>query len=326
MKKFTSFFKYCSDSQAVIDGIFKNHKVRFTQPWGMNDPLEFNPTLKFSSINNPYQDYELKGIRMPSIELFYRVQLIESQINSFGILSLTKQPLSFDMWSKYANGHKGFLLELRPDFINHPCMRSKSGNKYRIQKVKYVKEYFLDIEKLSDDSGNLHLSKLQDEVFYKKAYRWKHEKEYRVVRPFSDMPSYNPLTNHPHRDSEIHLFDFSLECIKSVVFGACTSSENKRLIAQECDKYNIDLYQSFVLRNQHDGLESFGDIIIANIKNISHLDDFFNMKPYYFIRDAIEHDITNSLEINRIEDLPYYEGNENVINTLYNDLLKVLKK
>jgi len=320
MKKFTSFFKYCSDNQFVIEGIFKNHKIRFTQPWGMNDPLEFNPTLIFRSIHDPYQDYELNGSLLPSIELFYRVQLIESQINSYGILSLTKQPLSFDMWSKYANGHKGFLLELKPKFADHLCMQSKTGNKYTVKKVRYVKNYFLDIEKLSDVDGNLFASKLREEIFYKKAYRWKYENEYRLVRPFSDLPFYAPLANRSHRDDSVYLFDFSLECVKSVVFGACMSIKNKRQIAKECTKYNIELYQSYIIRNQRDDLESFGSVDIVSIKDFQLIDDLYVIKPYALVRDKPRMKLSDSLKINQIEELPYYQGNEEIVNTLYMEL------
>ena len=33
-----SYFKYFSDQEEVIEGIFKSHKIRFTQPRAFNDP------------------------------------------------------------------------------------------------------------------------------------------------------------------------------------------------------------------------------------------------------------------------------------------------
>jgi hypothetical protein len=101
MDELGSYFKYFSDKPSeIIDGIFRDHKIRFTQPWGMNDPLEFNPILKFPSQTDANISYELNGLPFPSISQFYQVQLIESLINTYGILSLTKQPLSFDVWSR----------------------------------------------------------------------------------------------------------------------------------------------------------------------------------------------------------------------------------
>jgi hypothetical protein len=34
-----SFCKYFGSSPKVLTGIFGNRKIRFTQPWGLNDPL-----------------------------------------------------------------------------------------------------------------------------------------------------------------------------------------------------------------------------------------------------------------------------------------------
>lgn len=321
MKKFSSFFKYFSDDSRVIEGVFKNRKIRLTQPWGMNDPLEFNPSLKFKSITNSNDFYKLADNLMPSIELFYRVQLIESQINAFGILSLTKQPLSFDMWSRYANGHKGFLIEFKPDFNSHPCMKSKQGVTYTVKKVKYIKTYQLDIESLSDENGDLLAENLRDDIFYKKSSRWGKEMEYRLVRPFTDIPSYIPIADHPHRDDSVYLFDFSLECIKSVTFGACMSSENKKTIIESCKNHGVEFYQSFIIRNQLDKAKSFGDVQLLSINEFPSLNHLYGMLSYAFIRDKPIKTQEEPINISNLEDLPYYEGNEEIVKTIYNNIL-----
>jgi hypothetical protein len=116
-----SFCKYCSDNKEVINGIFEDHRIRFTQPWAMNDPLEFNPSIRFKS-ENKYFWLRYDQVLFPSEEWWVRSHLIERWINAFGILSLTKVYDSFDMWSRSANGHKGFLLCLKGNFNEHPCM------------------------------------------------------------------------------------------------------------------------------------------------------------------------------------------------------------
>jgi len=113
-----SYFKYMSSDQRVINGIFNDQKIRFTQPRALNDPLEFNPIMKFHDPQPHYTLYTFNGITLPSTELFYRIQIIEAQVNAYGILSLTKIPNSFDMWSQYADGHRGFVLELKTTFGN----------------------------------------------------------------------------------------------------------------------------------------------------------------------------------------------------------------
>lgn len=173
--------KYFSDHKQVLEGIFKDHKIRFTQPWGMNDPLEFNPILRFTNQEFIYQSYDLKGVHLPSMELFYRVQIIESQINAYGILSLSTQPRSFDMWSRYANGHKGFVLAFKPNFVSDPCMQSRDGRQIILRKVDYVDNYVLDFGSLANESGEIPFEVLQDKYFFTKTSRWKDEHEYRLV-------------------------------------------------------------------------------------------------------------------------------------------------
>lgn len=322
MKQFSSYFKYFSDSDDVINGIFQNNKIRFTQPWGMNDPLEFNPSLKFPPNVNLYHYYELDGIIFPSLELFWRINIIESQINSYGILSLTKKPLSFDMWSKYANGHKGFLLEFRSDFSQHPCMKSKDGKEYQIKKVEYIKDYFLDIEKLIDNNL-ISLDKLKAEIFFKKLKRWEAEEEYRIVRELNDLPNYAQLDDRSHRDSNVYLFDFSLECVSSVTFGACMSVENKKKIIDLVSKHKIELFQSYIIRNQPEKPEGFDAVKLVHIKNNMSFEELYSLQSHIFIVDN-EDDFVNkeNIKLKRIKDLPYYEGNEERMNELYDDLKK----
>jgi hypothetical protein len=93
----TTYLKYCSDDPRVINGIFNEKKIRFTQPWALNDPLEFNPSIRSHPDHNIHAYYEFDGCTFPSEELFFRVQIVESQINNYGILSLTKALDSFDM-------------------------------------------------------------------------------------------------------------------------------------------------------------------------------------------------------------------------------------
>ncbi len=153
--KIDSYFKYFSDDEDVFEGIFTRHVIRFTQPRALNDPLELSPIIRFHDNKINYQSYELDGILLPSVAFFSRVQLIESQINSYGILSLTKNPFSFNMWSQYANGHKGFIIEFKPDFNFSPSMKSKSGEVYEVKQINYVDEYSVCLEDIVDKDGTI---------------------------------------------------------------------------------------------------------------------------------------------------------------------------
>ena len=98
---------------------------------------------------------------MPSKELFYQVQLIESQINNYGILSLTEIPDSFEMWSQYSNGHKGFIIEFKEGFWQYPSMKSKEGKEYPVRKVEYVESYSINLDQIANaNEGNIPITSI----------------------------------------------------------------------------------------------------------------------------------------------------------------------
>lgn len=148
-----TYFKYCSDDTRVIEGIFACHKIRFTQPAALNDPLESQPIIRFRQRKGKYTHYVFDGIVFPSEEIWLRVQLVERLRNAFGVLSLTKIPDCFDMWSRYANGHKGFLLEFKADFNKPANMRGKDSKVYEIREVAYVDQYAINVDDLVDEHG-----------------------------------------------------------------------------------------------------------------------------------------------------------------------------
>jgi len=93
--KFPTYFKYLSDDPVVINGVFFKHKIRFTQPAALNDPLEYNSQIDLGERHtNLNQRYKYKVDILPSYNDWVRTQLIERFYNEFGILSLTKQPLN----------------------------------------------------------------------------------------------------------------------------------------------------------------------------------------------------------------------------------------
>ncbi len=237
-REFDSYFKYFSDHDKVREGIFKYQSIRFTQPRAFNDPLEFSPTLRFHDNKSNYQFYDLDGIIFPSVEFFHRVQIIESQINAYGILSLTKIPDSFDMWSQYANGHRGFVIEFKDDFYRHPLMKSKAGAEYPVRKVEYVEDYAIYLEDLVDANKEIPIEVLHNELFFKKTSRWEHEDEYRMVRPLADSPDYQPQkTGYVYTDVNVYLFPFDWDCVSSIILGADMSIKNKREIIPGSKKY-----------------------------------------------------------------------------------------
>ena len=316
-QELAGYFKYCSDDPKVINGIFRDHKIRFTQPAALNDPLEFNPIIRFENNGGNYISFSLNGILLPSEESRLRHRLIEQQINEFGVLSMTKNPDSYDMWSRYANGHKGFLIEFMSDFNKHPCMLSPRNKAYPVREVQYVDEYAISIDKLTNDEGQIQLEIFKDLMFYRKLSRWETEQEYRIVRPFSDLSNYKPLANKAHRDTErVHLFEFSLNCIESITFGACMSLENKELIKEACESSKIDFLQSVIIRDEKDALEKAPKI---SLQSVASLPGFYRMRSLPFIIET-EHfeDIQRVKPISSFSELPYWKVDKQWVQQVYN--------
>ena len=321
---FDSYFKYCSNDPKVLEGIFKDQKIRFTQPRALDDPLEFNPTMRFYDSQSKYQVYDLNGIVFPSIELFFRGQAIESQINAYGILSLTKIPNSFDMWSQYANGHRGFVIEFKDDFYRHPLMKSKAGDEYPVRKVEYVEDYSICLDDLVDENHEIPTEVIHNELFFKKTSRWEHECEYRMVRSLEDHQDYqSPKTNYNYiyTDTKKYLFPFDWSIVSSIILGTNMSTENKRQIVQCCKEHNIPLFQSHIVRDLKDRFGRPSTIIPFGIDEFMTEEKFLQAKPQLFCTDIVKLSHKYSVaKIVKITDLPYYKDYEDVVEQLYRNL------
>jgi len=320
--KFHSYFKYFSDNPAVINGVFKDQALRFTQPRALNDPLEFSPIMRFKDAQSRYRSFDLKGVRLPSIQSFFRVQIIESQVNVYGILSLTKIPNSFDMWSHYANGHRGFVLEFKDQFWQHPCMKSKAGDEYPVRKVEYVEDYSINLENLVNTDNEIPTAVLHRELFFKKTSRWEYEHEYRMVRPLAESPGYiAPKSNYPHTDTGIYLFPFDWNCIASVIVGANMSVENKQLIAQQCEKNNKSLHLAHIIRDVKDWFGKPCTIYITSLNQYKSEEIILQSEPQLFCTDTVSLSNQGTVEIMNLNELPYYRDYEEQVEQLYQNLI-----
>jgi hypothetical protein len=320
----STFLKYCSDDEKVINGIFLNHKIRFTQPAALNDPLEFNPIIHFTNNGSNYTKYIFDGILFPSEEIRIRTQLIESHLNTFGILSLTKLFDSFDMWNRYANGHKGFIIEFKPDFNKHPCMLSRDGTEYPVRQVEYVDEYSINIDDLVDECGWIASKKSNEIMFFTKTSRWKNEMEYRMVRNFTDYPNWQPSVHKPHRDRSMYLFDFSLDCIESVTFGACMSIDNKKKIINACKGIGIKLGQAIIIRDQKDRWNQPAKVVIAPAESFPNLLDSADI-GMLAEQNYIEERNKPPVTVNKLSEIPYYIDDKDWVLQYYKNRKTRLK-
>lgn len=308
-----TLFKYVSDSPEVVDGIFRDHKIRFTQPAAMNDPLEFNPAIRFNSDGDDYKTYSYRGVNMPSIHEWHRINLIESRINKFGILSLTDNPFSFEMWCHYANGHRGFLIEFNIPDKTKPLVQLLEGVNLRAHKVKYVKDYVINIDQLTQGRDSIPPHKIRDAIFLRKTKHWKYEREYRIVRQLADCDTYHPpVKRTSHRDKEVYLFPLSLSSIANVVFGVNTSQETKRKVIEFCKGTNIGFLQTVIYKDLQN------EIKFVQIDQWESIDKYLSLLPQIFVTDSISEKYHGDrITVNSLHEIPYYHLQQDDYNEFY---------
>lgn len=313
IKQLRTLFKYVSDSPKVVDGIFRDHKIRFTQPAALNDPREFNPAIRFNSDGNNFKLYEYRGINMPSIHDWEYINLIESRINKFGILSLTDNPFSFEMWCHYANGHKGFLLEFNIPDKTKPTLQLLEGVNLRAHKVKYVKDYVINIDQLTRGRDSIPFHRIRDAIFLKKTKYWNYEREYRIVRQLADCDTYRPPAKRTsHRDKKVYLFPLSLSCITNVIFGVNTSQKVKRKVIESCRNTKIGFLQTLIYKDLQN------EIKFVPIDQWESIDKYLSLKPQIFTVDSIrEKYYRDRITVNSLHEIIYYHLQPNVWEAYY---------
>jgi hypothetical protein len=306
-----SLCKYMADSDDVIDGIFHDHQIRFTQPWGLNDPLEFNPAIKLTygddEIN--YTRYSYRGVTIPSYYDWIYINLIESRYNRYGILSLTYEPFSYAMWNLYANAHKGFLIDFGSELDEEKCFRSFnliSGP------VEYVEKYEIRVSTRIGEEGFHSFDDLNYQLFLTKTDHWKKEREYRVVRPLSECPYYvKPCEPKSYRDYKVYLFGYDIKYLKSIVFGASMDPEKKRRIIEFTSTLHIEYLQALLDKSYN------CSIYYLPISAWGNIDRFLTMKPQVFITDGTKFKNSDRHQtINDLSELSYFDESPLMEETL----------
>ena len=301
IKQLRTLFKYVSGSSNVVDGIFVNHKIRFTQPAALNDPLEFNPAIRFDSEDSNFRKFVCCGITMPSIHDWYRLNLIESRINNYGLLSLTDNPFSFEMWCHYANGHKGILIEFNIANKAKPELEILEGKHLRAHKVRYVKDYHINIDQLERNKKTIPFHRIRDAIFLRKTSHWRYEREYRIVRKLSECDTFEPPERRTsYRDNKIYLFPITPKCISSVIFGVNTPMKVKQKIINSCQGTNINFLQTIVLKDQQNKID------FVSIDSFGSIDRFLGMLPQLFTADSIEVKHKDCIPVTSLNEIPYY--------------------
>ena len=318
LQQLATLFKYVSDSPKVVDSVFRDHKIRFTQPAALNDPLEFNPAIRFDSEDDNYKRYKCGSVTMPSRQDWEYFNLIEPKINKFGILSLTDNPYSFEMWCHYANGHKGFLIEFKIPDKTKPTLQLLEGTNLRVHKVKYVKDYMINLDRLCRGGNRIPFHRIRDAIYLRKSKHWKYEREYRIVRQLADCDTYRHTAKRTsYRDKRIYLFPLSLNCISNVIFGINTSQRVKRKIIESCRDTKINFIQTIVYKDLQNKID------FCPIDQFGSIDKYLGMVPQVFTTDSIMSKYNGDyITVNSLHELPYYHLQPNDIDKCYKKWLR----
>ena len=178
-------------------------------------------------------------------------------------------------------------------------MLSKEGECYPVHEVTYVDEYAINIDDLVNDKGWVSYTTIKEKMFFTKTSRWQFEEEYRIVRSLADHKDWHWLDNRRHRDLNIYRFDFSLDCIESVTFGACMPVETKKKIIAACEGTGIKFLQGCLIRDQKD---RFGYAASVKLIPMSEFPDFLEMSELAMEEKYIEEHKKPPIILRSIED------------------------
>ncbi len=206
-------------------------------------PIEIREQAKLIFSNNEFRNHVVANVSEEAKNLIQNNHVI-GDINkrmhsvfekNIGILSLSGTNNNMLMWSHYADGHAGFVMEF--DYKNSFFDQRKSkDDKFRhVVKVKYQ----------DASTYNLHDMNLEDLIT--KSREWEYENEYRMVVALQDV---NKVI-----DDDIYLFKLPFDVIKSIIFGVKSSNALKnrvKNILKSKEKNHITLFQSKIING---GLE-----------------------------------------------------------------------
>ena len=148
-------------------------------------------------------------------------QLMENKFDqTLGALCMSEVPNNLLMWSHYAASHTGFVLEFNAEHPYFDERRSADDTFRYIRRVLYR-----DVRPIGK------LSELDPEdFFFIKSMQWSYEREWRIIRSFTDATKVVPATPYP-----IHLFALPPEAITGVIVGARTTNNFKKQILKHVE-------------------------------------------------------------------------------------------
>jgi len=240
-----SVYKYLSADRTR--GVLEKLLIRFSQASVLNDALEFKPALKGMGTRAVVKQGVRDRLQVKFPGIFAQIealhppekaaQLIAEIVSAgadavdtaanyersvkevyrqldenFGVLSLSETPSSALMWSHYAEGGRGFLIEFDAQHSWFWDKREERDSFRHLRQMKYLERnpaYFLN---LPDET-----------VLYTKSIEWSYEKEWRIIRNFNDA---FVKAGPDDYGKDVLLFAIPPPSVRSVVIGYKATPES----------------------------------------------------------------------------------------------------
>lgn len=195
-------YKYQPVNKLVLSNL-SQLKLWASKPAAFNDPFEFRLQRKkvakgLETLRE--QNPQLSGLSDEKL-IKLAIEKYEQEIRSMGVVCFTELPNSIQMWSYYADSHKGICI----GFCG--IDKDKSKNDSALYKVSYESDYpeltFSDI---------WHRDGLA-KILWTKEKEWEHEKEWRQIKIEGDK-----------------LCEYTGYKLNKIIFGLRTSEIDKNLV------------------------------------------------------------------------------------------------
>lgn len=218
MPETTKLYRYRSMASKGLSRTFTHDELYFASPLDFNDPFDccppfstteytdddlrehFRKAYSTSKLDAKAENIEKKVISIKNNNSFKSsivqpfLETCREVNSSLGILCLSKKPDDILMWSHYADGHRGIVLE-----FNKPALEKN----FYCDKVDYDNN-IITLKDHNEKSSELH--KL---ILLKKSEHWKDEEEWRLI---VDPSSRTDIPN-------CRIFKFPKEALTGVILG-----------------------------------------------------------------------------------------------------------
>lgn len=241
-------------SDAAINYILKDKTLKLSNLKYVNDPKEsktwpfklFCYSTKSKNLFRPklfedIQNYILNNSRMLCFSLS------EETIDTKKENENLNQGYTYNrMWSQYAENHKGVCLVFDRSVIVEEVKNKYEKSVIFENEIHYIDHnnyvntnpsdpYMIPLETLLEEGISKymrkHILKYKDELFFKKHYNWRDEKEYRVV-----------VFNSEKEKDDLISIENSLE---GIILGEDFDSSQYHEISKFAKEMGVDLYRIF---------------------------------------------------------------------------------